>query len=253
MPQPPDERDLDAVRREVERASTHYYHTAQQTGIDNRTKRFIVDRCVERIPRGAAVLELGYIDGLWTDPMLAKGCTIDIVEGASSHVDHARARYADRREVRVVHTLFQTFAADRQYDVVVAADIVRYLHEPSAFLAGARAWLAENGMLIATVPNSRSLHRRVGALMNLHDVPQGFNARDREVGNLRGYDRYEFRRLLADAGYAVHELRGCFLKPLSSLQMESWSDELLEAFLAAGDELEDYCWFIYAICRPESR
>jgi 2-polyprenyl-3-methyl-5-hydroxy-6-metoxy-1,4-benzoquinol methylase len=245
MPTRPD--DLDAIRREVERASTHYYHTSQQTGIDNRTKRFVVDRCVDRIS-GGAVLELGYIDGLWTDAILAKGCRVDIVEGASSHVEHATNRYAANDNVRVHHTLFQTFRPNREYDVVVAADVVRYLDDPVRFLSGTRQWLVEGGMLIATVPNSRSLHRRIGALMNIQDVPHGFNQRDREVGNLRGYDRYEFRRLLIDAQYEIRELRGCFLKPLASAQMESWSDELLQAFLSAGDELEDYCWFIYAIC-----
>jgi hypothetical protein len=30
--------------------------------------------------------------------------------------------------------------------------------------------------------------------------------------------------------------------------MEGWDDALLRAFLMIGDELEDYCWFLYAIC-----
>jgi hypothetical protein len=34
---------------------------------------------------------------------------------------------------------------------------------------------------------------------------------------------------------------------LSSAQMQDWPDDLLRAFLRAGDELEDYCWFLYAL------
>ena len=35
----------------------------------------------------------------------------------------------------------------------------------------------------------------------------------------------------------------------SSEQMEDWPDDLLRAFLEVGDELEDYCWFVYAVCQ----
>ena len=107
----------------------------------------------------------------------------------------------------------------------------------------------DDGRLIATLPNSRSLHRRIGALMNLESTPVQANQRDQEVGNHRGYDRYEFRHLLLEGGLEIEMLRSCFLKPLSSAQMEGFSDQLLRAFLDVGDELEDYCWFLYAICR----
>jgi hypothetical protein len=131
--------------------------------------------------------------------------------------------------------------------------MLRYLHDPAAFLATMRDALAPGGRLIATIPNSRSLHRRIGTLMNLEASPTEANQRDQEVGNLRGYDRYEFRQLLLSAGLEIEQLHGCFLKPLSSTQIEGWSDDLLRAFLLLGDELEDYCWFLYAVCkRPAS-
>ena len=73
------------------------------------------------------------------------------------------------------------------------------------------------------------------------------NQRDREVGNLRSYDRYELRNELLCAGLQVNEVRGCFLKPLSSAQMADWDDNLLRAFSSLGEELEDYCWCLYAV------
>lgn len=242
---------LEASRKEVERASQHYYHTSLQQGIDNRTKRFILERCEGHF-RGPKVLELGYVDGLWTEAILEKGYQVDIVEGASRHVEHARKRYAGNPRVRLFHQLFQEFKPDIAYDTIVAGDMLRYLPDPEGFLTRARKWLKKDSYLIATVPNSRSLHRRIGALMNMESTPLQANRRDLEVGNLRAYDRYEFRHLLREGGFDVKELRGCFLKPLSSAQMQDWSDELLRAFLEIGDELEDYCWFIYAICRPRT-
>jgi hypothetical protein len=240
--------DLGAVRAEVERMAGHYYFTPQQTGIDRRTRQFIIDRCLTYV-RGGHVLNLGYVDGQWADDLLGLGCRLDIVEGAERHADHARSRYTGNPAVRVFHKLFQEFEPDTRYGTIVAGDMIRYLHQPTELLGRARHWLDKDGHLIVTVPNSRSLHRRIGAHMDMVPVPHERNEQEQEIGLLRSYDRYEFRDLLQRSGLDVVALHGCFLKPLSSSQMENWSDELLRAFLEVGNELEDYCWFIYAVCR----
>ena len=240
-------------QEEVERASQHYYYTDQQLGIDYRLKGFVIQRC-EPFIRGPKVLDLGYVDGSWTDVLLAKGCEIDIVEGATRHVEHARDRYSGDHRVRIYHSLFQEYQQTTRYDTIIAGDMIRYLPDPIAFLKLVFTWLKDDGNLIITVPNSRSMHRRIGALMNLEPLPTELNQRDREVGNQRCYDRYELRHLLLESGFKIDDLRGCFLKPLSSSQMENWSDQLLHAFLDIGDELEDYCWFLYAIChKPNTK
>ena len=247
-----DEQELQAARAEVERAAQHYYYTPLQQGIDNRTKAFIVRQCLPFF-RGERILELGYVDGLWTDALLAAGHAVDIVEGAIRHVEHARQRYAGNQRVRVCHALFQEYEPDGLYDTILAGDMLRYLSDPAVFLRKIQAWLTPQGRLIATLPNSRSLHRRIGTLLNMESTPAEANTRDREVGNRASYDRYEFRHLLLQAGYQIEELHGCFLKPFSSAQMQDWSDELLQAFFEVGQELEDYCWFLYAVCRKRRR
>jgi trans-aconitate methyltransferase len=236
----------DRLKHEVERAAQHYYHTDLQQGIDNRTKRILIERILPFV-KGPQVLDLGYVDGLWTDALLAQGFAVDVVEGAARHIEHLRQRYGDVPGLRGFHCLFQEFEPDCTYDTVVAGDMLRYVPEPRAFLEQVRAWLRPGGTLIATVPNSRSLHRRIGTLLGMERKPTDANARDREVGNLRSYDRYEFRDLLLSAGYCVRLVQGCFLKPLSSAQMQDWDDRLLRAFLEVGDEMQDYCWFIYAV------
>jgi 2-polyprenyl-3-methyl-5-hydroxy-6-metoxy-1,4-benzoquinol methylase len=238
------------VREEVERASRNYYHTPQQAGIDNRIKQLIIGRC-EPFIKGPKVLELGYIDGIWTDVILRHGCSVDIVEGASRHVEHARKRYAEDAAVRVYHHLFQEFTPEEQYDTVVAGDMLGCLPDAARFLQQAAGWMKPEGHLIATVPNSRSLHRRIGALMNIEATPTEINKLYREVGNHGSYDKYEFRHLLLSSGLRIKALHGCFLKPLTSAQIESWSDDLLRAFAEIGDELEDYCYYIYAVCQKQ--
>ena len=239
--------NLSKIKNEVERASTHYYHSEQQLGIDYKTKSFIIERCIPHV-KGPDILNLGYVDGSWTDIFLDKNFNVDIVEGASRHIKHAEERYSNNNNVRIYNKLFQEFCPDKKYNTIIAGDMIRYLHNPVQFLSIAKDWLYDDGCLIATIPNSKSLHRRIGALMQMESTPTAANKRDQEVGNIRSYDRYEFRNLFVEAGYNVNELRGCFLKPLSSEQISNWSDKLLRAFLDIGDELQDYCWFIYVIC-----
>jgi len=241
---------LSLAQEEVERASQYYYYSDQQLGIDYRVKRYVIQRC-EPFIKGPKVLDLGYVDGSWTDVILSKDCEVDIVEGATRHVEHARKQYSGNQKVRIFHSLFQEFQSDIRYDTVIAGDMVRYLSDPLSFLKLLFTWLKNDGNLIITVPNSRSLHRRIGSLMNLEPSPTELNQRDREVGNQRCYDRYELRNLLLESSFRIEDLRGCFLKPLSSSQMKNWSDQLLHAFFEIGDELEDYCWFLYAICRKQ--
>jgi 2-polyprenyl-3-methyl-5-hydroxy-6-metoxy-1,4-benzoquinol methylase len=230
----------------VEDAAGTYYHSPIQQGIDNRIKSLIVERCVRHL-KGPEVLDLGYIDGLWTDAILGAGHRVHIVEGASRHVEHARERYKGRAGVRVTHSLFETFQPEGRFDSVVAGDMLSCLEDPEALLVQCRSWLKPDGALIVTVPNSRSLHRRIGALMGFESTPNEVNEQYRAVGNRWSYDRYLLRHQLVSAGYTVTELRGCFLKPLTSPQLEDAGDELLRGLLEVGDELEDYCYYVYAV------
>ena len=232
----------------VESAAGQYYHGPLQSGIDNRVKRLLIERCLPYVcsPR---VLDLGYIDGTWTDALLGERHVVDVVEGASTHVAHARERYAGRPDVEVFHALFETFEPAERYDTVVAGDMLSCVDDPVGLLTRAVAWLRPGGALVATVPNSRSLHRRIGALMRVEATTDEVNERYRAVGNRWSYDRYLLRHHLAGAGLDVVAVRGCFLKPLPSQQIESWDDDLLRAFLDVGDELEDYCYYIYGVGR----
>ncbi len=236
---------------DVERAAGHYYHSEQQLGIDNRTKALVMDRILPFL-KGPDALELGFVDGEFTDRLLQAGVHVDVVEGASWHVAFGEKKYRDDGRVRFFHALFQDFEPEKTYDTVVAGDMIRYLADPVSFLSKVGRWLKADGRLLITVPNSRSLHRRVGSLMGLEARPEEANLRDQEVGNQRSYDRYQLRELLRNSGFLVTELRGAFLKPLSSAQMTDWSDELLGAFNLLGQELEDYCWFLYAVASPEA-
>ena len=234
---------------ELDAAAKSYYFSQQQTGIDNRCRERMIDRCLRNLPPGN-VLELGFMDGQWTDRFLAIGCRVTVVEGARSNFEYGRQKYAGRGDVEMVHSTFESFEPGRKFDCIHMGGMLKHLDDPVALLRRSRKWLAPGGgLLIATTPNARSLHRRVGVYMGLlHDLTD-LSETDRKVGNLRHYDIKSFRALLTDGGYAVEEIATAGIKPVSSDRMQDWPDELIGALDKVATEIPDYGWYVYALSR----
>jgi SAM-dependent methyltransferase len=235
---------------EVNAAAEHYYFTAQQTGIDNRCRERVIRRCLPHIRLGSHVLELGFMDGQWTDHFLERGCRVTAVEGATRNVEYGRQKYRGELRVSLIHSLFDDFVPSEQFDLVQMGGMLKHLDDPTALLRRARSWLKPSGLLIATTPNARSLHRRVGVYMGMLEDLGALSEMDRNVGNLRHYDLDSFRRLIVDGGYEIIEIATSITKPVSSDKMEEWSDDLLDALDKIATEIPDYGWYIYSISRP---
>ena len=128
-----------------------------------------------------------------------------------------------------------------------------------AFVKLARTWLKPDGVVLASTPNARSFHRRLGAYMGLELAPDRHNQRDQEVFNVRLYDRFSWRALFVEAGYEVVSLKGVFLKILSTTQMMDLAQRqeisaLMNGLRLLGDELQDYAWYLQLVARsPKCR
>jgi 2-polyprenyl-3-methyl-5-hydroxy-6-metoxy-1,4-benzoquinol methylase len=234
--------------QDLDRAAEHYYFTPQQTGIDNRCRERMIRRCLKHLSSGD-VLELGFMDGQWTEHFLAKGCRVTIVEGATRQLEYGRQKYAHEPRVSLVHGRFETYEPTTAFDCIHMGGMLKHMEDPVALLRRARGWLAPDGMLIATTPNGRSLHRRVGTYMGLLENLHALSETDIKVGNLRHYDLDSFRALLTEGGFEIVELATAILKPVSSQLMADWPDDLLDALDRVASEIPDFGWYIYAICR----
>jgi 2-polyprenyl-3-methyl-5-hydroxy-6-metoxy-1,4-benzoquinol methylase len=234
-------------QEELDLASSHYYFTKQQVGIDNRCREFMIARCLPFVRTGP-VLELGFMDGQWTEHFLRLGCNVTVVEGARRNVEFGMKRYAGDARVAFVHSLFEDYEPDCKFQTVHVGGVLKHLPDPDALLRRIRGWMTDDSVLITTTPNARSLHRRIGVHMGLLEDLDALSETDAKVGNLRHYDLDSFRALLEGAGYRIRELRCAMLKPLSSSQMEDWDDGVLAALDRVADEIPDYGWYIYAIC-----
>jgi 2-polyprenyl-3-methyl-5-hydroxy-6-metoxy-1,4-benzoquinol methylase len=91
-------------------------------------------------------------------------------------------------------------AIDRPFDVVVCADVLEHLADPSMLLARLRRWLAPGGRLLVSIPNVANLWARLSLAAGR------FEYTDRGIfdhTHLRFYTRRSARRLLRESGFRI--------------------------------------------------
>ena len=188
-------------RAEIDKAAENYYFTPQQIGIDNRCRERMIHRCMRYVSPGH-VLELGFMDGQWTDHFLAKGCKVTAVEGAERNFRYGQHKYKKNPAVAMVHSTFEDFQPKERFDLIYMGGMLKHLEAPTDLLRRSVGWLTQTGYngprLIATTPNARSMHRRVGVYMGALDDFGALSETDRKVGNLRHYDLHSFQTLLQE-------------------------------------------------------
>jgi hypothetical protein len=101
---------------EVNSAASHYYFTSQQTGIDNRCRERMIRRCLPYVKDKGVILELGFMDGQWTDYFLEKDCRVVAVEGALKNVEFGLQKYGNEPRVSLVHSLFEDYTPGEKFD-----------------------------------------------------------------------------------------------------------------------------------------
>jgi hypothetical protein len=76
------------------------------------------------------------------------------------------------------------------------------------------------------------------------------NEADIAHGHRRVFDPGSFRACFSDAGLAVEQFGGYWLKPMSNAQIEAaWRPAMLDAFMQLGERYPDIAGEIYVIAR----
>src|SRR5215510_14947730 len=102
----------DEQRRALEEAGAAYYYSSHQA-FDDKLKKWVIEEAMLHL-RPGRVLDLGYINDIWTRALLDHGgvTQIDIVEAADSHVARAKEDLRGLDRVRIFHRLFEDFRPD---------------------------------------------------------------------------------------------------------------------------------------------
>ncbi len=147
------------------------------------------------------VLDLGCADGLVAEQLRAQGHTvvgveIDATDAVKERVDRFVAADLDQG--------LPPDLADEVFDVVVAADVLEHLRDPQHVLDEIHGVLADEAIVVVTVPNFAHWYPRARVAIGRFDYDRR-GILDR--GHVRFFTRRSFIRLARESGYDVVESR----------------------------------------------
>jgi len=233
--------NVDHERVRLERIAENSLYAA---GVNRDRVRYAF-RVFERHLRDGATLELGPAEGVMTELLAGTGSALTVVEGSRAFCDSIARRMPS---VRVVNALFEDFSPAGRFDNIVLGHVLEHVENPSAIVARAAEWLTPHGRMLASVPNSRSLHRQAAVIMKLLPAEDALNETDLHHGHRRVFDPDSFRHCFVANGLAIEIFGGFWLKPLSNRQIEAtWTPQMLDAFMQLGERYPDIAGEIYVV------
>lgn len=150
------------------------FHGAIATRFDSRYKRSVAFReryrvwtaLFERYVRPADhVMDLGCGSGVFSQYLTDRGCRVIGIDGSPEMIGLCRQKKtsANARYVVEVLPLVDPMAYEPQ-DVVLASSLLEYMGDAEQLLQQAWALLKPGGLLIVSIPNQRSVYRRMERL-----------------------------------------------------------------------------------------
>jgi 2-polyprenyl-3-methyl-5-hydroxy-6-metoxy-1,4-benzoquinol methylase len=205
------------------------YNFSSYEGLNGQLIRWRYE-ALTRYFHGDSCLELGSSDGQGTQYLLPAFKRVVAVDGSSRAVHELRRRFPGGH-VEAIQSSFEDLALGEKFDTVIMAHILEHVDDPARVLDIARQHLAQDGVIIADVPNARSLHRQVGVELGLMQRVTDLNDADRSIGHQRVYTPEQFRQEFILAGLNVRTFGGFLIKPVSNAQMQALFDETLNKAL----------------------
>jgi len=165
-----------------------------------------------------------------------------IVEGSKEVIRRYRNNYRDSKS-KIIHALFESFNTDEKFDSISMGFVLEHVEDPVLILNIFSTFLKPKGVMYIAVPNSGSLHRRLGAIAGLLPDIKKLSEDDLKLGHRRYYDIESLRTDVNVAGLTEMSLEGIYLKPFSTGQLESLSlpPEVYESMMILGKEYPELC------------
>ena len=207
-------------------------------------------KIVSLVPPATRVLEFGCATGYMTEVLKNRlGCTVVGIE-----IDRDAAALAEQHAERVIVGDAETidYAAElagEEFDVVLFADVLEHLKEPDDVLRRVRPFVAENGVVIASVPNIAHASVRLALL--------GGEFRYREWGllddtHLRFFTRASIQDLFEETGYVItHWLRQRLDVGETEIKVPQVPEAVRE-WLASDPEATTYQFVLRAVVSESS-
>ena len=160
-------------------------------------------KVIELVGRDKRVLELGCTTGHMSRVLVERGCDVVAIE-----IDAEAAAEASETCERVIVGDLEQLDLARElegdsFDVVLAADVLEHLKDPSMVLLSLRRFLRSDGYLVLSVPNV--VHGSVRLAVLGGEFPYAdLGLLDRT--HLRFYTRSTLEEMLGEGGFALEHL-----------------------------------------------
>ncbi|MBC7994582.1 MAG: class I SAM-dependent methyltransferase [Rhizobacter sp.] len=182
-----------------------------------------------------AILEMGFGEGTITEPLLAAGYEVEIVEGSAKLCDNARERFGSKLKVNCSY--FENFTPSRQFNNVLSLHVLEHVDQPADVVRKIHDWVAPGGQVIAVVPNAQSLHRELSVMMGLQEKNDSLSPRDVLVGHQRVFTLDQLAAHFEAAGFEITERFGYFVKVVPNSMMVGWNPDLIKALTSISVQL----------------
>ncbi len=196
--------------------------------------------------KGDSCLELGPALGQMTRFLVKDFKQVDIVDGS----EYLLNQVPEYNNVRKYHSYFEEFIPTTKYETIIMSHVLEHIEYPVEVLKRIKHWVSKDGVIIISVPNAESIHRKAAVHMGLLDSVYELNERDHQLGHYRVYDLESLIRDVSNAGFTVLHSGGIFLKPLSNGQIEqNWTDSMINAFYELGKDMPRNCAEIFVVLK----
>lgn len=198
------------------------------------------------VGRDRDVLELGCAAGHMTRALKEEGCRVVAVDVEADAVRFAK-RFAERAIVEDISKPEPLAAlGPREFDVVLAGDVLEHLPHPAVLLERCRSLLRPGGSLVVSVPNVAHVDLKLSLLDGRWEY-RDWGLLDRT--HLRFFTRRSLDELLRESGYVPVEIYRV-VRPVATTEldvdMSRISPDVVKAALA-DREAETYQFVVRAV------
>jgi len=231
------------VNKSVENYFDNYYGQKATTEEKFMTKATI--ELAKKIVANKNILNLGLGNGLISSQLENIVKSQVVVEGSKKIMEFFSF---ESEKTIFIESYFENYNSDKKFDVILANHVLEHVDNPIELMKEKfHEWLSDDGVVFITVPNAKSIHRLVGKQMGMINSEYDLNNSDIKAGHQRVYDIDLLKSHIKKANLKIVELGGYNIKMVSLLQMQEWSQELLDAIFEVSKKIPpELCANIWA-------
>ena len=173
--------------------------------------------------------------------------SLSVIDAESDLIDKYKIEYP---HITFIQSYFENMDfKESTFENIGMGFILEHVEDPKMILEKYMQYLEKDGKIYISVPNAKSLHRIIAHKANLLPDIKSMSETDKRYGHLRFNTYEEWLDLFLSTGLKVIATHGLYLKPFTTLQIESLKlDTSIQIALAETaseyPEISNSCFFV---------